>query len=137
MTPEQTALIQRTFRSVPRAAAAEMFYARLFELDPSLRPLFRGDLKRQGDKLMAVLAVAVEGLGNIEAILPTVESLGARHAGYGVTSDHYEVVGRALLQTLEKSLGQGFTADVKNAWSEAYGLLSTTMIRAAGQGAPS
>ena len=131
MTPEQVALVQQSFAKVPAEAAAQLFYDRLFELDPGLRGMFSGDMLQQRQKLMTTLAVAVGGLGDIERILPVVEGLGARHAGYGVSAEHYETVGDALLWTLRLGLGASFTSEVEDAWTEAYGLLATTMIQAA------
>lgn len=131
MTPDQISLVQKSFDTVPAEAAAELFYARLFELDPSLRPLFKGDMTVQGQKLMDMIATAVDGLSDLETIVPAVQDLGVRHAGYGVKADHYNTVGSALLWTLEKGLGEQFTDDVREAWTDAYTLLSTTMIDAA------
>ena len=131
MTPSQISLVQESFDAVPAEIAAELFYARLFELDPSLRPLFKGDMTAQGRKLMDMIAAAVQGLNDLETIVPAVQDLGVRHAGYGVTPDHYDTVGSALLWTLEKGLGAQFTDDVRDAWTAAYILLSTTMIDAA------
>ena len=131
MTPEQISLVQKSFDMVPAETAADLFYARLFELDPSLRPLFKGDMKAQGAKLMGMIAVAVQGLSNLDRIVPAVQDLGIRHAGYGVTPDHYDTVGSALLWTLEKGLGEQFTDDVQEAWTAAYILLSSTMLDAA------
>ena len=86
MTPQQIDLVQKSFAQVqPIAdAAADLFYGRLFELDPSLRPMFRGDMKQQGRMLMSVLGIAVNGLRNLETLAPVVRKLGARHTGYGV-----------------------------------------------------
>lgn len=131
MTPEQISLVQKSFDMVPAETAADLFYARLFELDPSLRPLFKGDMKTQGAKLMGMIAIAVQGLSNLDRIVPAVQDLGVRHAGYGVTPDHYDTVGSALLWTLEKGLGEQFTDDVREAWTAAYILLSSTMLDAA------
>ena len=131
MTPDQISLVQKSFETVPAEIAADLFYARLFELDPSLRPLFKGDMKAQGAKLMDMIAVAVRGLSNLDRIVPAVQELGVRHSGYGVTPDHYDTVGSALLWTLEKGLGEQFTDDVREAWTAAYTLLSSTMIDAA------
>ncbi len=131
MTPDQISLVQKSFEIVPAEIAADLFYARLFELDPSLRPLFKGDMKAQGAKLMDMIAVAVRGLSNLDRIVPAVQDLGVRHSGYGVTPDHYDTVGSALLWTLEKGLGEQFTDDVQEAWTAAYILLSSTMIDAA------
>lgn len=126
-------LVQGSFEKVSPIAdtAAELFYKKLFELDPSLRRLFHADMKEQGRKLMNMLALAVKGLDNLEALLPAVKHLGRSHGGYGVTDEHYATVGTALLWTLEKGLGDDFTPDVKRAWTEVYAILSTTMKDAA------
>lgn len=133
MTPEQITLVQESLRKVaPIAeAAAELFYARLFELDPNLRSLFRKDMKVQGHELMAMIAAAVNGLGNLEQLLPLVRELGVRHAGYGVLRKHYDTVGAALLWTLDRGLGADMTAETRRAWAAAYGLLAAAMIDAA------
>lgn len=132
MSPEEVTLVQTSFgKVVPiREAAAELFYTRLFELDPSLEGHFRGDMEEQGRKLMTAIAFVVEGLGEPEGILPAVRELGRRHAGYGAEARHYETVAAALLWTLERGLGDDFTDDTKQAWVSAYGLLSATMIEA-------
>jgi hemoglobin-like flavoprotein len=133
MTPEQIVLVQESFKKVVpiKDLAADMFYNRLFTLDPSLRPLFKGDMKEQGRKLMAMIATAVGGLTRLESIVPAVEALGQRHGDYGVQPSHYDTVAEALLWTLEKGLGEAFTDDVKEAWVATYGILSSTMIAAA------
>lgn len=133
MTPEQKALVQTSFAQVVpiKEAAADLFYSRLFEIDPSLRPLFKGDIKEQGAKLIAMIATAVNGLDRLEAIVPAVQALGRRHAGYGVTAAHYDTVAGALLWTLEKGLGPAFTDDVRGAWTACYTVLADTMKQAA------
>lgn len=133
MTPQTIALVQDSFRKVTPIAdtAAELFYTRLFSLDPALKPLFTGDMKQQGRKLMSMIATAVNGLNDLGALVPAVEALGKRHAGYGVKPEHYATVATALLWTLEQGLGDAFTDDVKSAWVEVYGVLSSTMQRAA------
>lgn len=129
MTPEQKALVQQSFTQVLPIAeqVAALFYSRLFQLDPSLRPLFRGDLKDQGKKLMQMLGFCVGKLNVIDEIIPAVKELGRRHAGYGVTDDAYQTVGVALLWTLEQGLGYHFTPEVKAAWTAVYGALAATM----------
>lgn len=102
------------------------FYGRLFELDPSLRPMFKGDLTEQGRKLMQVITFAVRSLKNLDAIVPAVEALGIRHVAYGVKAEHYDTVGAALLWTLGQGLGDAFTPEVKDAWPAVYGLLAQT-----------
>ena len=138
MTEMQIHLVQQTFETVIPIAdvAADMFYTRLFELDPSLRHLFRTDRQEQGRKLMSMLAVAVKGLSRLDQILPAVEQLGRRHAQYGVRDDHYATVAEALLWTLEKGLADAFTPQVRTAWEAAYTLLAGTMQRAAANERP-
>lgn len=132
MTPEQIALVQDSFRKVVliKDTAAQLFYAHLFELDPSLKSLFQSDMTQQGRKLMAAMGIVVQGLNNLKLVLPMVQELGRRHAGYGVEPQHYETVAAALLWTLEQGLGNDFTEDTKQAWATAYGLLASTMIEA-------
>ena len=133
MTPHHIALVQDSFaRVLPiQEAAARLFYGRLFEIAPDSRVLFRGDMRHQGAKLMAALDVVVRGLTDLAPLLPTIDALARRHADYGVVDRHYYAVGAALLWTLEQGLGSAFTPDVRAAWTEAYGLLSTRMIAAA------
>ena len=132
MTPREIALVQASWRQVLPLAepAAAMFYARLFELDPSLTRLFKGDMKEQGRKVMAMIGVAVKALTRLESVVPAVQALGRRHAGYGVEERHYAVVEEALVWTLGQGLGTSFTKEVENAWRAAYGVLATTMKQA-------
>lgn len=133
MTPEQISLVRSSFAKVEPISeqAAALFYGRLFELDPAIQPLFKHDMKEQGRKLMQMLAVAVNNLDNLGAIVGAVQELGIRHAGYGVQPSHYATVGAALLWTLEKGLGDAFTPDTKTAWTAAYTVLADTMKAAA------
>jgi nitric oxide dioxygenase len=135
MTPQQVALVQASFAKVAPIApqAADMFYARLFELAPQVRPMFRGDMAEQGRKLMTMLATVVNGLSRLDVIVPAAQQLAARHVAYGARAEHYPVVGAALLDTLEKGLGADFTPEVREAWTTAYGVLSGVMIHAQGQ----
>jgi hemoglobin-like flavoprotein len=129
MTPDQITLVRTTFavlRPIAQDAAA-LFYARLFELDPTLRALFPTNLQRQGTLLMQMIGVAVANLDRADTLVPTVEALGRRHVDYGVQDRHYDVVGRALIDTLAQGLGSQFTPDVRDAWGAAYNLLATTM----------
>jgi hemoglobin-like flavoprotein len=132
MTLAEITLVKDSFRKIVPIAdqAAALFYARLFELDPALRPMFRGDMHEQGRKLMTMIATAVAALERLDALVPVVRQLGARHAGYGVREEHYATVGQALLWTLEKGLGPDFTPGVKQAWTKTYTLLATTMTEA-------
>jgi len=134
MTNEQIKLVQDSFRQVAPIAetAAQLFYARLFELDPDLEALFKGNLSEQGRKLMQMLALAVSSLDRMEQLLPLVRSLGTRHVNYGVRDKDYDTVGQALLWTLGKGLGDAFTPDVEAAWSNVYGTLASAMQSASG-----
>lgn len=138
MTPEQVKLVQDSFAKVAPIAgtAADLFYDRLFTIAPEVRSLFPSDLTEQKKKLMQMIAVAVTNLHQVEKIVPAVEDLGRRHAGYGVTAKHYEPVGAALLWTLEKGLGSDFTPPVKAAWTETYMTVAGVMQKAAAAAVP-
>jgi nitric oxide dioxygenase len=133
MTPEQVTLVQQSFGKVaPNAEqAAVMFYDRLFEIAPQVKAMFPADMTEQRKKLMATLAVVVNGLSNLESILPAASALARRHVAYGARAEHYPVVGSALLWTLEKGLGDGWTPDIAGAWTAAYTTLSGFMIEQA------
>lgn len=129
------ALVQSTWKQVQPIAeqAAALFYNKLFALDPSLQSLFTSDMEAQGAKLMQTMTLAVTGLDNLDALVPAVQALGARHVRYGVEEHHYDTVAAALLWTLEQGLGEGYTEEVKLAWINVYTLLADTMKRAAAQ----
>ena len=129
MTPEQIALVQSSFKSVAPIApkAADLFYDRLFEIAPEVRPMFPQDLAGQKVKLITMLATAVNNLHQFETIKSAVRDLGDRHRGYGVTPAHYAPVGAALLWTLEQGLGSAFTPAVRAAWTEVYATLAGAM----------
>jgi hemoglobin-like flavoprotein len=130
MTPENVRLVQASFAQVAPISdqAAEIFYARLFEVAPQVRALFPDDMTEQRRKLMATLAAVVNGLANLESILPAASALAKRHVDYGAQPGHYPVVGEALLWTLERGLGPAWTPDVAAAWTAAYTTLSGFMI---------
>lgn len=137
MNAHQIQLVQDSFEQVKpiAAVAADLFYTRLFELDPALRALFKPDLTDQKIKLMATLAFAVAGLKQPDQVLTAVRQLGQRHAGYGVRADHYATVGAALLWTLAQGLGEQFTPEVEAAWTALYTLVASTMQEAAAMAA--
>jgi hemoglobin-like flavoprotein len=130
MTPEQVNLVQQSFAKVAPISeqAAVLFYGRLFEVAPGVRAMFPDDMTEQRKKLMATLAVVVNGLTNLEAVLPAASALAKRHVNYGAKAEHYPVVGGALLWTLEKGLGEAWTPETAAAWTAAYGTLSGYMI---------
>jgi hemoglobin-like flavoprotein len=129
VTPRQIALVQESWKLVQPIAdkAAELFYMRLFSLEPSVRRLFKGDMAEQGRKLMSMISVAVNSLTRLESIVPAVQALGRRHAGYGVKKHHYTVVEAALLWTLAQGLGEKFTREIEEAWRAAYRVLAAAM----------
>jgi hemoglobin-like flavoprotein len=133
MTPHQVQLIQGSWQKVVpiKDQAAELFYGKLFQLDPALRPLFKGDMKEQGRKLMTMINTVVVQLERLDTLVPAVQDLGKRHAGYGVKPEHYAAVGSALLWTLDAGLGDAFTGEVRDAWAAAYGVLAGVMSDAA------
>ena len=127
-------IVQDSWEQVQPIAdtAAQLFYGRLFELDPSLQPMFaKSDMIEQRKKLMQMITVAVRGLRRLDELVPAVEALGRRHVGYGVTDAHYATVGAALIWTLEQKLGAAFTPELRAAWVETYTILSSVMKNAA------
>ena len=135
MTPEHALLVKQSWAQVVpiKEQAAELFYGKLFEMDPELKSLFKGDMKEQGRKLMAVIGTAVNALDKLESVVPAVQNLGRRHVDYGVKDEDYDTVGGALLWTLETGLGEAFTPEVKEAWVTVYGVLADTMKAAASE----
>jgi len=133
MTDEQIALIQESWAQVEPISdtAAQLFYDRLFQTAPQVRPLFTSDMAEQRRKLMAMIGMVVKALPRLTEIVPNIQRLGRRHVEYGVTPQHYAVVGDALLWTLEQGLGEGFTPAHEEAWTAAYMILADTMIAAA------
>ncbi len=135
MTPREIELVQQSFEKVRpiAAAAADLFYGKLFELDPALKPMFKGgNMKEQGRMLMNMIASAVRGLSNAQALIPVLTDLGRRHTTYGVMKHHYVTVGSALIWTLEQGMGKDFTAEVRDAWCAAYELMAGVMQHGVG-----
>jgi hemoglobin-like flavoprotein len=133
MNDHTIALVRESFDLIEPIApqAGALFYANLFEADPSLQRLFNGDAAAQGAKLMQMVALAVARLDQPEVLQPLLRQLGQRHAGYGVQHAHYDTVGAALLKTLYQGLGVAYTPEVEEAWIDVYGVLATTMKEAA------
>ncbi len=137
MTPQEIKLVQESWAKVAPISetAAELFYGKLFELDPSVRSMFKGDMKEQGRKLMAILNTAVNALDKLDTIVPAVQDMGKRHVAYGVKDEHYDTVGAALIWTLDAGLKDDFTDDTKAAWVAVYTLVADTMKDAAAEAA--
>jgi hemoglobin-like flavoprotein len=132
MTPQQIALVQASFtKVVPVAAvAADLFYQRLFELAPDVRPMFAADLSAQKRKLIDTLAYAVASLSSPDKLGPELVALGERHADYGTKVEHFTPVGEALLWALQQALNEEFTHGVADAWEAVYSELAQVMIDA-------
>jgi hemoglobin-like flavoprotein len=133
LTPHQVVLVQSTFRTIQpmTATAAELFYKRLFEIEPATATLFKGDMNQQGRKFMQVLAAAVGSLSSMSTLVPIVQRLGLRHAAYGIRAEHYDSVQQALLWTLALILQDEYTDEVRSAWATAYAMLAGVMKEAA------
>ena len=114
-----------------RDMAAELFYTRLFELSPCLRPLFERDMEDQGRAFLATISVAVTNLERPTTLLPALSALGAKHDAYGFKDHHFDVVARALVDTLHRCLGEAFTPETKAAWIENYNGITSVMRTAA------
>ncbi len=133
MTPEQIELVQGTWAKVAPIAdtVADFFYGKLFEMDPTLRPIFPKDMTQQKKKLMAMLGMAVNSLNNFETVIPALQASGIRHLDYKITASMYDTVGAALLKTLEQGLGNAWNEQVKEAWTVTYTTVAKVMIDAA------
>lgn len=133
MNEHTIGLVKESFDLVEPMASevGALFYANLFKADPALKPLFKGDLRVQGDKLVHMIATAVGKLDQPEVLMPVLRQLGRRHGGYGVVDAHYDTVGGALLKTLAQGLGPAFTPEVREAWTEVYGVMAGVMKDAA------
>lgn len=135
MTPDQIRLIRSSFAHVVpiSASVSQAFYDRLFAVAPAVRPMFRNDIKLQGEKLVMMLAIIVADLDRLDRLVPAAQALARRHVGYGTQPAHYAIVGDTLIWTLEAKLGPRFTPEVKDAWGAAYAVLSDVMTDAARQ----
>lgn len=133
MNAEQIELLKSSWAKVVpiKDTAAELFYGKLFEMDPAVKPLFKGDMKEQGRKLMAAINTVVNGVDKLDTMVPILQEMGKRHVAYGVKDAHYDTVGAALLWTLGQGLGEAFTPEVKEVWTGAYGAIAGVMKEAA------
>lgn len=114
-------LFKHIFRIAPQALALFSF-----KDEPDLYN--SAALKKHGAKVVTTVGAAVSGLDDIPALVPVLQSLGARHVGYGVLAPHYDVVGEALIATLRQGLGdEAFTPEVEAAWTAVYGIVASTM----------
>lgn len=135
MTRQELDLVQSSWAQVRPIStqAAELFYRRLFDIEPQMKDLFKGDMRVQGQRLMDMIDIAVNDLDRWDQLVPALEALGRRHVGYGVKEADYDAVAAALLWTLEQGLGPAFTEEVRLAWVNTYTRLADTMKRAAAE----
>jgi hemoglobin-like flavoprotein len=133
MDAQQIALVQQSFEKVAGLGAqvADIFYKELFEIDPSLRSMFKGNMHEQKKKLLTTLAFVVRSLHTPAKILGPAQNLAVKHLDYGVQPEHYTLVGNALLRTLKKGLGAEYTPEVRDAWVETFRTLARIMKDAA------
>lgn len=138
MNSDTVLLVQQSFTKVVPIAGqvGEIFYSRLFETHPAVRPMFADDIKPQAKKLVQMLAMVVNGLDKLDTLLPAVQDLARRHKTYGVVDAHYPAVGETLLWTLEQGLGDDFTPELRQAWTTAFQTLAGVMIAAGSEPAP-
>jgi len=130
MNPDTVLLVQQSFKKVVPIAdqVGEIFYNRLFETYPSVRPMFAQDIKPQAKKLVQMLALVVNSLHKLDTLLPAVQDLARRHNTYGVVDAHYPAVGETLIWTLEQGLGDDFTPELREAWTTAFQTLADVMM---------
>jgi hemoglobin-like flavoprotein len=130
VTPEDIACVQSTWmKLIPTAEeVATLFYGRLFECNPELRPLFKGDMEEQGRRIMGMIHSAIIRLDDLEPLLPALRASGARHAGYGVGPADYDKMAAALYWTLEQTLAEDFTPEVRSAWAAVYDEVAAIML---------
>jgi hemoglobin-like flavoprotein len=133
MNGHQITLVQQSFEKAAGLGekVAEIFYAELFAIDPSLRAMFKGNMKEQHAKLLSALALVIRSLHAPEKIIAAAQKLAVKHLDYGVIPEHYTYVGNALLRTLKKGLGPEFTPELSDAWVAAFRTLAGVMKQAA------
>lgn len=135
MTPETARLVRQSWAEIVpmRKQVCVDFYQRLFERFPELRPLFKGDMERQTGLFVTMINTVVSALENPDPVLPLIKTVGARHAGYGVSDADYDKFADALLDAFAEALGDGFTPDIRDAWAEVYANLTATMQQGAAE----
>ena len=133
MNENTVEMVQKSWAKVIPSvdAVGQIFYDTLFEMDPNLKSMFKGDIQAQSRKLMQMISIAVSKLRSLDALVPVLQDLGVKHIEYGVKPAHYDTVAAALLKTLEAGLGDAFTPELKAAWVDVYSLVAGTMIDAA------
>jgi len=133
MTPAQIRIVRQSFeRAAPsRQNVANLFYANLFEVDPTFRLLLSGHSSARGEKLMEAVGVMVENLHRPHMFIPALEVLAVRHFGYGLEQAHYAVVRAALVRTVRDVLGPQATTEIEEAWAAAYDAIAAEMVAAA------
>lgn len=129
LSPEEVTMLKSSFALVAKDAEGftSKFYGHLFETNPHLKPLFKGDMKAQGRNLAGMLAAAVNSADKLADVVPAVVASGKRHVDYGVTKADYDAVGASLIHTLQTSFGPAFTPELKALWVKTYGIIASVM----------
>lgn len=132
MTAQHTTLVRDSFEGIREMASPVilLFYGRLFDLDPSLRAMFKIDMRTQAEKLTNMLATLVDSLDRMDELRPMLRELGVRHADYGVQPEHYRTLNSALLWAFGQALDQDFQPDVRQAWSALLSEVEAAMLGA-------
>ena len=117
----------------PRGEALmDTFYARLFAAAPAVKPLFAGtDLRRQKGMLLSALVLLRKSLRDLDAIIPALRAMGARHVGYGARPEHYPVVGEVLIASMAEVAGDAWRPEYERAWEAAFGVVAGAMLEGA------
>jgi hemoglobin-like flavoprotein len=132
MKPEQIKLVKKTWKilmGINPKIIGDAFYSKLFTDHPAIRKLFPSDMNKQYIKLVDMLTSIIMNLDHLESVSEEIIAMSNRHTGYGVKPAHYEMVGSALLWTLQKGLGAEWSDDIENAWIACYQSLADTMIQ--------
>jgi hemoglobin-like flavoprotein len=138
MTPEQKWMVRRSFPAIATLSRAisMLFYGRLFQVDPSLRPMFKQDIEVQGRKLMDMLSALMSHIDSIEDMIPLLKALGQRHVGYGVRPEHYPLVANSLIWAIAMALDEEFDPELRNAWKTLIELVAGVMKEGAAEVPP-
>jgi hemoglobin-like flavoprotein len=133
LTDRQITLIRESLKAIGESShpLGLLFYGHLFELDPSLRSMFKSDLLSQSKKLTDTLSAIADSLGDPARVRPILHNLGRRHVDYQVRPEHYPVVSEALLWALRQVLQQDFDTETRQAWTAALQLINEEMLRGA------
>lgn len=129
LSKDDIKIIQDSYKKLSdkHQETGDYLYNHLFKSSPDVSNIFKGDMKEQSMTLMKMIKTVVEGLNNVQIIMPAIQQMGNRHIDYGVSSDHFKHFKSSLLYAIEKVLGPDFNSNVKNSWSKLYDVLEEIM----------